>query len=408
MKQLQQLSSEALKSLRFIFFNSDATRLELIDYLQASHLTVSNVIKQLLAENLIFKSGKKQGESGRPSTTYRIAASSGTALGVHFDFNTIRFVLIDTGGGKLLDWEQECAADRPAGLRQEEYIGILADGIQRGLTKIETAGFPAPFSICVSLPGMVDSENGTWISGLQLQGIRSIPLKQELEIKLSLPVFIEDNSRSLVILEKVRGAARGYRNIVLLYLGVGMGAGIVIDNRIVRGVHGTAGEIGHIPHGNSSYRCSCGNIGCFETVVSPYGIKRIFSDRLNEGVSSSLQRFRTGEGFSFSLEDILEAADNGDHLTIKTLAEIGDYIGDACDILIKLFNPEVLIITGFSSIFAKYLRQNVETTISMKIAPEISRDFQVIFPEYKPYFEAWGAGMVAIDELVKAELGNRK
>jgi predicted NBD/HSP70 family sugar kinase len=407
---LDHLSAEALKALRHIFFNPDTTRLELMESIQASHLTVSTLLKKLEGSNLIYKSGKIQGESGRPSATYRIVKNAGTSLGVQLDFNTIRFVLIDASSDLLMEWVSDCFLDVRAGWQQDGYIDFLESSIRGGLDAIRASGYIEPGAIGISLPGMVDSSNGIWISGLQLQGIRNIPLQYELQQRLQLPVFIEDNSRSLITFEKIRGAARGFNNVTLLYLGIGMGASIVINDQIVRGFHGTAGEIGHIPHGNSSYRCSCGNIGCFETIVGPAGIIRIFSDRLGEGVSSVLQKHRNqnGPGYDLSLEAILEAAKNGDHLTIRTLAEIGTYIGDACDILIKLFNPEILIITGFSSIFSDYLEKSVESTISIKIAPEISGDFKVVFSNYQPDFEAWGAAMVAINELLKRELSNRK
>ncbi len=405
-----QLTSEALKTLRYIFFHPDATRLELIDWLQASHLTVSKVIRHLEESQLIHRSGKIQGESGRPSTTYRIVKSAGTALGVHLDFNKIRFVLIDAFSDLVQEWITDCAFNELDGWEEKRYIDLLESSIRDGLGKIRQSGQSMPQTIGISLPGMVDSENGIWVSGLQLQGIRNIPLQRELQTRLEIPVFIEDNARSLIVMEKIRRAARGYTNIILLYLGIGMGTGIVINDQIIRGFHGTAGEIGHIPHGNSKYRCSCGNIGCFETVVSPSGILRIFSDRLGENVSSRLQRYRKadGSGYNLTLESILEAAKEGDHLTIRTLAEIGAYIGDACDILIKLFNPEILIITGLSSIFSEYLKRTVESTISIKIAPEISEDFKIVFSDYQPNFEAWGVAMVSINELLKREIWKRK
>lgn len=403
MHRLIKTSSEERSLLRHVFLHPDVTRLELMELLQASHLKVSNTIKRLEEAGLLRRSGKLQGESGRPSTTYRIDKNAGTALGVHLDEDSIRFVLTDAFSDLLLEWSTDFSLPRQEGWEQGQYIDLLESSIRDGLAQIREAGHEGPLSIGISLPGMVDSGRGIWISGLQLQGIRNIPLGTELQRRLELPVTIEDSARSLIVLEKVRGAARDYSEVILLYLGIGMGAGIVVHNRIVRGYHGTAGEIGHIPHGDSKYRCSCGNIGCFETVVSPSGILRIFSERLAEGVASRLQRYRKADrtGYDLTLEAILEAAREGDHLSVRTLAEIGVYIGDACDILIKLFNPEILIISGLGSIFSDYLKNSVESTIGIKIAPEISGDFKVVFSEYRRNFEAWGAAMVSISEALK-------
>jgi len=402
MNKVTRLSPEERSALRYVFLRPDVTRLELMNLMQASHLTVSNTIKRLVNAGLLCRSGKIQGDSGRPSATYRIDKGTGTALGVHLDADSIRFVLIDAFSDLLLEWSTDFSLPRQNGWEQDQYIDLLESSIQDGLSRIHAAGFGSPGSIGISLPGMVDFQKGIWISGLQLQGIRNIHLGRELQKRLGLSVSIEDSARSLTLWEKVRGAARGYSNIILLYLGRGMGTGIVINDKIIRGFHGTAGEIGHIPYGNSKYRCSCGNIGCFETVVSPSGILRIFSERLAEGVSSRLQRYRRldGTGYDLDLGTILEAAREGDHLSIRTLDEIGVYIGDACDILIKLFNPEILIISGVGSIFSDYFRKSVESTIGLKIAPEISGDFKVIFSGYSNNLEAWGAAMVSISEAL--------
>lgn len=402
------MSGEAIKTLRHIFFNPDITRLELLDLLQVSHLTISNVIKKLEQHNYICKSGKSQGESGRPSTTYRMVGASGTSLGIHFDFDTVRFVLADAAGEIVLKWHKNLDADEKKEIQQSNPIHQIEKAIKEGLAYISRSNKPNPIALGLSLPGLIDSENGTWISGMQVEGIRYIPIQKILEEQLSIPVFIEDSSRSLLILEKIYGEAKKYKNIILLYLGSGMGAGIMIDNRIIRGKHGTAGEIGHIPTGKSTYRCSCGNIGCFETLVSPYGIIRIFTDQLSEGVSSTLQQYKQESGYKLTLENIFEAANCGDHFTIKTLVEIGTHIGDACDILIKLFNPEILIISGIGSIFADYLHSSVTNTINLKIAPQISRDSLVVFSDYQPHFEAWGSAMAAVDEFLKKEIKHRK
>ena len=408
MNKLGQLSSEEVKTLRDIFLNPDVTRLELLDFLQVSHLTISKVIKKLEQQDYIYKSGKNQGESGRPSTTYRMIGSSGTSLGIHFNFDIVSFVLTDMTGEIILKWDKNFSIDEKKEIQQSNPVHQIKKAVIEGLEYIFESNKSKPVTLGLSLPGLIDSEKGTWISGLQIEGIQYIPIKQILEEQFLIPVFVEDSSRSLLILEKIYGKAKKYKNTILLYLGSGMGAGIMINNRIIRGNHGTAGEIGHVSAGEGTYRCSCGNIGCFETLVSPYGILRIFTDQLSEGVSSTLQQYKLGNKYEFTLENILEAADKGDHFTIKTLIEVGNHIGDACDILIKLFNPEILIISGVGSIFADYLSTSVNNTINLKIAPQINRDFQVVFSDYKPHFEAWGSAMVAVDEFLKKEIKQRK
>ena len=393
-------NGDELETLRFLFFHPDTTRLELVGNLNISHLTVSKALKNLQKKGYIYPSGKIQGESGRPSTTYRIGPDCLYSIGIHFDFDVIRCVLIDASNKihyqvdspySITPTSETCAAILT------ENLHAIIENIFKEAKKLNIS----PAVIGVSLPGMVDSENGIWISGLQFPGIRNIPIRTFLEEKIGIPVFIEDNSRSLVVLEKAIGLGRDCTEIVLLYLGSGMGAGIVSDDKILRGFHGTAGEIGHIPHGDNSYRCSCGNVGCFETIVSTYGLIRIFTDRLKQGIISKLQDSKKNDEYTITIEDIYRRAIEGDHFTLKTLHEIGQYIGDACDILIKLYNPEILIISGENAIFSEFLREAVTSTVNFKIAPEINKDFHIDFADYKHHHEAYGAAIVGINDLLK-------
>ncbi|MBA7690861.1 D-allose kinase [subsurface metagenome] len=252
-------------------------------------------------------------------------------------------------------------------------------------------------AICLSLPGMVDTRRGIWLLGLQVSGITHINIAQILEKKLKFPVFVEDSSRSLAFLEMHTGYGKGIRNFVLVYLGLGMGTGIVFNRRIYRGFHGLAGEIGHIVHADNTFRCSCNSVGCLETVVSATGIMRVFRERLKEGVMSSLQQYYTQREENLTLEVILEAARKGDRLAQSTLSEIGSFLGDACAVLIKLFNPQRIIISGHGAIFKDYFREPVQNGIAQQVFPEMLIDYKTVFADYEKNHEAYGAALIAAE-----------
>jgi predicted NBD/HSP70 family sugar kinase len=154
-----------------------------------------------------------------------------------------------------------------------------------------------------------------------------------------------------------------------------------------------AGEIGHIQHPQNRYRCTCSNVGCLETVISTVGIQRVFRDRLAEGVVSNLQR----EAEDPNLDRILGAAREGDRFVQSTLREIGQFLGDACAILIKMFNPEGLIISGDGAMFREFFAEPVEQVVRRWVLPEMLEGFSMTFAEYDPFHEAHGAALVAMD-----------
>ena len=258
-----------------------------------------------------------------------------------------------------------------------------------------TEGQPV-VSVGIALPGMVDSRRGVWLLGLQVTGITHIDIARMFQERLQVPVYVEDASRALTVLEMYRHGDAKIKNFVLAYIGLGLGTGIVINGRIYRGHHGLAGEIGHVEHVNNSYRCSCNSVGCLETVASTAGILRVFRDRLKEGVRSSLQKSAGEPDSQLNLEQILDAADAGDRVAQSTLTEIGVFVGDACAILIKLYNPKRLIISGPGSIFKDYFREPVQQVIQQRVLPEMLQDFQTVFAEYQPNQEAWGAALLAM------------
>jgi glucokinase len=193
----------------------------------------------------------------------------------------------------------------------------------------------------------------------------------------------------------------------MVYIGLGLGTGIVINGRIYRGYHGLAGEIGHVEHADNTYRCSCNSVGCLDTVVSTAGILRVFRDRLKEGVRSSLQKTTTESGSGLSLEEILAAAEAGDRLAQSTLEEIGVFLGDACATLIKLFNPQRLIISGPGSIFKEYFDDPVQQVIRQRVLPEMLEDYQTVFADYRANHEAKGAALLALKRYLNCLNGCR-
>jgi glucokinase len=252
----------------------------------------------------------------------------------------------------------------------------------------------------VALPGLIDTRAGTWLLGLWLSGIAQVPIVRLLSERLGLPVFIEDIARSAAFYEMHLGAGRGVRTFVLMYLGSGVGSGVVINRRIYRGFHGLAGEIGHIEHPANSYRCSCSNVGCLETMISPAGILRVFRDRLAEGVISSLQR----EPGELDLSKIRTAADQEDRFARATLHEIGGFLGDACAILIKMFNPQRLVVSGAGAVFRDYFAAPVDEVIRRRVLPEMLADFRTVFADYQSFQEAHGAALAAMNRYLDRRL----
>lgn len=391
---MKQLSRDEIRAARAIFSLQHPTRSSIARQTRLSLVKISSILGELEKKEYIEKVGKTKTTGGRPAYIFQLKPTIGVSIGVSIAPDCFEILGID--GSKSVGIEERHPLALPAD--PEKHVDSIVEQVASVLKKKiarQPDGQPV-VSIGIALPGMVDSRRGIWLLGLQVTGITHINLAGMFEEQLQVPVYIEDVSRTLTVLEMYRNRGKRIRDFVLVYIGLGLGTGIVINGRIYRGFHGLAGEIGHIEHADNTYRCSCNSVGCLETVVSTAGILRVFQDRLKEGVRSSLQKTTIENGPGLSLEEILAAADGGDRVAQSTLGEIGVFLGDACATLIKLFNPQALIISGPGSIFKEYFRDPLQQVIQQRVLPEMLEDYQTVFADYRANHEARGAALLAM------------
>ncbi|MEE9308706.1 MAG: ROK family protein [Spirochaetia bacterium] len=391
---MKRLSRDEIRAARAIFSLQHPTRSSIARQTRLSLVKISSILGELEKKEYIEKVGKTKTTGGRPAYIFQLKPTIGVSIGVSIAPDCFEILGID--GSKSVGIEERHPLALPAD--PEKHVDSIVKQVASVLKKKiarQPDGQPV-VSIGIALPGMVDSRRGIWLLGLQVTGITHINLAGMFEEQLQVPVYIEDVSRTLTVLEMYRNRGKRIRDFVLVYIGLGLGTGIVINGRIYRGFHGLAGEIGHIEHADNTYRCSCNSVGCLETVVSTAGILRVFQDRLKEGVRSSLQKTTIENGPGLSLEEILAAADGGDRVAQSTLGEIGVFLGDACATLIKLFNPQALIISGPGSIFKEYFRDPLQQVIQQRVLPEMLEDYQTVFADYRANHEARGAALLAM------------
>jgi len=391
---MKRLSRNEIRAVRAIFSQQHPTRSSIARRTRLSLVKISSVLKELEKKHYIEKAGKTKTTGGRPAYVFQLRPDIGVSLGIGMAPDYFTVVGIDCSKNVQID--ERYPLSLPAD--PEKHVDAIVAQVVPVVKKLaeKRGGIQPIVSIAMALPGMVDSRRGIWLLGLQVTGITHIDIIGMFEQRLGVPVYVEDVSRALTMLELYKTRGKKIRNFVLVYIGLGLGSGIVINGRIYRGYHGLAGEIGHVEHADNTYRCSCNNVGCLETVVSTGGILRVFRDRLKEGVRSSLQKTMIRADMSLSLDEILTAAEEGDRVTQSTLGEIGVFLGDACATLIKLFNPQALIISGPGSIFKDYFRGPVEQVIQQRVLPEMLEDYQTVFADYRKNHEAWGAALLAM------------
>jgi glucokinase len=200
-------------------------------------------------------------------------------------------------------------------------------------------------AIGIGAPGAIEPETGEVIFAPNLQW-KDAPLKKELEKQLEIPVFVENDCNACALgVQEVELKGRT-RNLLGIFLGTGIGGGLIIDGRVYRGFNGTAGELGHMVIQVGGPKCGCGNNGCFEALASRTALFREIQTRVKAGEKTILTELLGGELDDLKSGDLRKAIRKGDKLVEKVVEGAAEYTGIAVANLINILNPEVVVLGG--------------------------------------------------------------
>ncbi len=199
--------------------------------------------------------------------------------------------------------------------------------------------------IGIGAPGAIDPETGEVIFAPNL-GWKNSPLKKRLENLLSVPVFTE-NDCNLATLGVHEVELKGRpRHMMGLFLGTGVGGGLILDGKLYGGFNRTAGEVGHMVILVGGPRCGCGNNGCFEALASRTAIFREIQKAVKEGQKTVLTEMLGPDLADMKSGDLRKALRKGDKLVGKVVEDAAEYTGIAVANFINVFNPEVIVLGG--------------------------------------------------------------
>jgi glucokinase len=262
------------------------------------------------------------------------------------------FAGVDLGGTKILagvfDADLNCLGRAKVSTKSErgpeEVIERIArcvsdavDECDRELKQIKAVGIGAP--------GTIDAAAGKVIFAPNLQW-EDVALKKILEKELGLPVFVENDANAAVLGVYETELSAKPKHVIGIFLGTGIGGGIILDGKLFSGFSGTAGEIGHMVIQVGGPKCNCGNRGCFEALASRTAIFRNLSEAVASGKKTILTESLGPDLKDLRSGDLRKAIKKGDNLVETVIEEAAEYTGIAVANLINLFNPQVVVLGG--------------------------------------------------------------
>lgn len=222
---------------------------------------------------------------------------------------------------------------------------LLASRLQEAIEGESEQGHPVT-RIGIGLAGPVDRKRGVLINPPNLPDLHGFPLKEFLRKKISLPVFIENDSNAFTLGEGWVGAARGSLHYCGITLGTGVGGGMVVAGKILRGAEGLGGEAGHMVLNPEGPFCGCGGRGCLEVYASGSGIRRMALEAIERGKGEKILEKSGDDLQKVASEGVFEAAREGDPVALEIFNEMGRSLGLGLVNLVNLFNPEKIVIGG--------------------------------------------------------------
>jgi glucokinase len=296
------------------------------------------------------------------------------------------------GAGKTV-WSDSVAS---AGYSQEEVIDLLAREVDRA-----REARPSVAAVGLGIPARIDFESGHAIDTVNLD-FEEFPVRELMEEKTGLPVFVDNDGNVAMMAEALVGAAEGARNALMLTLGTGVGGGVWIDGRIFRGATGAGAELGHTVVEIDGPPCqgNCPGRGCVEVFASGTGIGRMGQEAAMAVPNSTLGKIAAAGG-TITAKQVNEAAVAGDAAANGVVERAGHYLGTALVSLSNIFEPEVIVLGGGAMGFGDLLLEPVRREIAAHALSPMN-ETPVVAAELGP-----AAGMIGAASLARVGLEER-
>lgn len=335
-RDLRRLNRAAV--LRLLFLQGPLNRVVLAGLTGLSSASVTNVVGDLLEEELVIEVGTEESDGGRPRVLLKVNPDFGIVIGVDVGETKIRI--------EGFDLEMREAAGVEVSLHPQEHeaavimerIGLALRELQE---RLESDGHRV-LGVGVAVPGVVEHDRDDSVHAPGI-GWRAVPVGRLLREAIDLPLLVENGAKTLGQAEMWLGAGRGARHAVVTLWGTGVGAAVFADGVLYRGAASSAGEWGHTNLVVGGKSCRCGAVGCLEAYI---GAEALLTEWAASDSSVALPPEFDQEIW---IQRLLRAATESE-AAAALLDRTATYFGTAAANLVNVFNPERIIIGGWTGL----------------------------------------------------------
>jgi glucokinase-like ROK family protein len=343
-----------------------------------SPATVTSISAKLIAQNLVLEKSAGDSSGGRPPILLVINPKGGYVVGIKLTETHAVCALTDLEAFILAKSSLPLSIHDPERVVDELARMVTTFIREQKIAKKQLLG------VGVGLAGIIDAENGI-LRQSPIYGWNNVPLRDMLQSRLHIPVYIENDVNTLTLTERWFGPGQGVDHFLTVTVGRGVGLGIVANGQFYRGQTGGAGEFGHITISPDGPLCACGKRGCLEAYVGDPALVRSAQDAAARGeLPAPVQ----------DVDELLSLAQSGEPCAVRIFGEAGRILGMGIATLINLFNPKKIIISGEGTREGDFLFVPMKESIQQNTMPGL---FDPDIIEIIPWGDdAWARGAAGL------------
>jgi glucokinase-like ROK family protein len=349
------------KVINLIRDNDGISRAELAKKSGLSAPTISRIVETLIREGLTTEIGTGESNGGRRPTLIKFSGGDSFIIGIDLGTTNIYGVLTNLDAKVIAEIRRPTQVEEGFSRIMERTSEIINELRNRlGDKKDKVCG------IGMAIAGLINRERNIVEFSPDFHW-HNVDVRAALSQSNEIPVMFDNVTRVMALGEMWYGAGRNYRNFIMINVGYGIGAGIIIQGSPLYGLKGMAGEFGHITlDKDSDAQCECGNFGCLEALASGNGIAKAAQKELRGGVVSVLSEMCKGDLSRLTAEMVADAAKQGDGTAWTIFDRAAEYLGLGIAGLINLFNPEAVFIGGGVAQAGDILFDRVRKTVNAR------------------------------------------
>jgi len=360
--------------------------------------SITRIVDELIQkDNLVEYVGVGNSSGGRPPVIVKFKNENNYIIGIDLGATYIRGCLVDLNAKFISEIQIQTEIEKGFNHIIEKVIQL----INKLSTRKEDAA--KIWGVGIGVAGLVNSKTGIIESSPDF-GWTNINLREELSKSIDLPFFYDNSTRLMALGELNFNNKKDLSSFAVINVGYGIAAGLVINNRLVRGHAGFAGEFGHISVDTcSKVKCKCGMYGCLEALASGHRIASVGKMELEHKDAKLLKKLCENNQNIVTAEIVAKAAKEGDPVSIRIYDEVTEYLCKGIGVIANLLNPEVVYIGGGISLNGDFLFDLINSKISnFLIAP--NSNLKILPSTFAEQATSIGAVSLVLEKVMNLEL----